>query len=333
MKVAVVGLGRWGPRLVTKLRSHVMVDAIYGYDSDTSVQVRMGGELHDVIIESNYRQIIENPEIGAVIIATPVATHFDLARQALEHDKHVLLEKPLTSSMEDARALVKLAASRDLRLMVDHITVYSGVARKLKELIMNDELGKILYFDAVRSNLGMLQYDVNVVWDLAIHEFAMLDYLLGEVPAAVTGVGSAHHGSQEEIAHATLFYRNGVVAHVHVSWISPIRIRRMVIGGTKNMIVFDDTLDAEKVKLYDSGVDVSTGHEAQRQDVTYRAIGCRTVEYTSSEPMLAMLDEFFRSITDHRDPLTDGLAGMRMVGILSAVEKSMRERGATISLD
>ncbi|UCD19643.1 MAG: Gfo/Idh/MocA family oxidoreductase [candidate division WOR-3 bacterium] len=333
MKVAVVGLGRWGRRLVSKIHSHGMVDAMYGCDNDTSVQRRMSRELHDVIIESDYRQIIQNPQIGAVIIATPVATHFDLARQALEHDKHVLLEKPLTSSMEDARALVKLAASRDLRLMVDHITVYSGVARKLKELIINDELGKILYFDAVRSNLGMLQYDVNVVWDLAIHEFAMLDYLLGELPVAVSGVGSAHHGPHEEIAHATLFYRNGAAAHVHVSWISPVRIRRMIIGGTKKMIVFDDTLDAEKVKLYDSGVGVSTGHEANRRDVTYRANGFRAVEYTSGEPMLAMLDEFFRSITEHRDPLTDGLAGMRMVGILSAVEKSMKDRGATISLD
>jgi predicted dehydrogenase len=333
MKVAVVGLGHWGPRLIPKLYDHALVDAVYGYDSDESARTKTTKELPDVIVASDYSSVLEDPGICAVIIATPVASHYDLARQALEHDKHVLLEKPLTNCIDDARMLVQLASSRDLRLMVDHITVYSGVVRRLKELITKDELGNVLYVDAVRSNLGMLQYDVNVVWDLATHEFAVLDYLMDDTPFAVSGVGFAYHGSREEVAYVTLYYKSGMAAHVHVSWISPVKTRRLIVGGTKKMILFDDTLSEEKVKLYDSGVDVAGIDNTKRPSVVYRSGGGQPVAYEENEPMVTMLEEFIRSIVDHRDPMTDGVAGVRMVRILTAVEKSMKNQGARIMLD
>jgi predicted dehydrogenase len=333
MKVAVIGLGRWGPRLIPKLFNHSLIDGVYGYDSDESIRARIAREFPDVIVAPDYGSILDDGRIGAVIVATPVASHYQLARQAMEHDKHVLLEKPLTSCINDARMLVDLASSRDLRFMVDHITVYSGVMRRLKELIAKKELGKILYFDAIRTNLGMLQYDVNVVWDLAIHEFAVLDYLMDEMPVAVTGVGSAYHGSQEEIAYVTMFFKGGIIAHVHVSWISPVRTRSLIIGGTKKMIVFDDTLSIEKLRLFDSGVDVSAAVESKMPSVVYRKSDARVIKYEQNEPMIAMLDEFFKSIVEHRDPMTDGVVGMRMVRILTAVEQSMEKQSARIVLD
>lgn len=333
MKVAVVGLGHWGPRLIPKLYDHMLVDAVYGYDSAESARARTAKELPDVNVVSDYSSILEDPAICAVIIATPVASHYDLARQALERDKHVLLEKPLTRCVDDARMLVELASNRDLRLMVDHITVYNGAVRRLKELITKDELGNILYADAIRSNLGMLQRDVNVVWDLAIHEFAVLDYLMNDTPFAVSGVGFAYHGPHEEIAYATLYYKGGIAAHVHVSWISPVKTRRLIVGGTKKMVLFDDTLSEEKVKLYDAGVDVRGIDDTKRPSFVYRSGGGETVAYEENEPMVAMLEEFIRSIVDHRDPMTGGEAGVRMVQILAAVEKSMKNHGARIMLD
>jgi len=333
MKVAVIGLGRWGPRLIPKLFNHPLIDGVYGYDSDQVMRAKIVREFPDVIVAADYSSILEEPGVDAVIVATPVSSHYELAKQAMEHDKHVLLEKPLTDRINDARMLVELASNRNLRFMVDHMTVYSGVARRLKEFIAKKELGKILYFDAIRSNLGMLQYDVNVVWDLAIHEFAVLDYLMDDMPVAVSGVGSAYHGSQEEIAYVTMFFKRGVIAHVHVSWLSPVKTRRLIIGGTRKMIVFDDTLSIEKLRLFDCGVDVSAAGESRRPSVVYRNLDARAIEYEQNEPMVAMLDEFFQSIVDHRDPMTDGVTGMRMVRILTAVEQSMKEQGVRIVLD
>lgn len=333
MKVAVIGLGRWGPRLIQKLSNHSHIDGIYGYDIDESKRDKITKEFPGVVVASEYRSILTNPAIEAVIVATPVASHYELAKQAMEHDKHVLLEKPLTNCIDDARVLVELASRRDVRLMVDHITVYSGAIRRLKEFIARDELGRILYFDAIRSNLGVLQFDVNVVWDLAIHEFAAFDYLMEEMPVSVSGIGFAYHGSQEEIADVTLVFRNGTAAHVHVSWISPLKTRRLVIGGTKKMIVFDDTLAVEKVRLYDSGVDMSKIGESKPPAVAYRNGRIETIAYEENEPMVAMLDEFVRSIVGRRAPMTDGMAGMRMVRILTAVERSMKGQGARIMLE
>lgn len=333
MKFAIVGLGHWGPRLIPKFLKHPRVEGMYCYDIDASRVAKVKGEFPEVIAASDYRSVLENETIDAVIVATPVASHFDIAKQALERKKHVLVEKPLASSAADAQMLVELASAHNLKLMVDHIMLYSSAVRKIKELIKNHILGEILFIDAVRANLGMFQSDVNVVWDLAIHEFAIIDHLLDKLPEAVTANGVAHYGLPEEIAYITLFFERGIIAHIHVSWLSPLKIRRLVLGARKKMLIFDDTSIDEKITLLDRGVEINTRSAINKSEIVYHDGAAQSVHSEGTEPLMAMADEFVKAIGDDVTPLTDGNAGLRMVRILEATEKSLKEQGARIRLD
>jgi predicted dehydrogenase len=333
MRFAIVGLGHWGPRLIPKFLRHPKVDGMYCYDVDGARIARVKEEFPNIKESSDYRSILENGDIDAVIVATPVASHFDLAKQALEHGKHVLVEKPLTNSVTDAQTLVELASARNLQLMVDHIMVYSAAVRKIKELIKNDIIGEVLYIDAVRANLGMFQSDVNVIWDLAIHEFAIIDYLLGEMPEAIAANGVAHYGMPEEVAYITLFFGKGIIAHIHVSWLSPLKIRKLVLSARKKMLIFDDTSLDEKIRLFDRGVEISTSPDASKPEIVYHDGATQVVQSETAEPLMAMVDQFVKAIDEDVTPLTDGNAGLRMVRILEAAEKSLKEQGARIRLD
>lgn len=330
MKVALIGLGNWGPRLIPKLLEHPGIDRVYGHDKDEAKSTKANREFPQLTVVSRYDEILQNPEITAVIIATPAASHYLLARRALESGKHVLVEKPLTDAVADASELVELARQSDLRFMVDHITVYSGPVQALRSIIDTNELGELLYFDAVRANLGMLQPDVNVVWDLGIHEFAVLGYLIGEQPVAVSGVGSSRYGKQEEIAYITLYFENELIAHVHVSWISPIRMRRLIVGGRKKMVVFDDVQAQEKLKIFDSGIDLSDNEHSAHQVISYRRGDAKTLEYDETEPLALMIETFVNSIKYGHEPLTSGESGLRMVRVLAAVEKSLKSNGRIV---
>jgi predicted dehydrogenase len=333
MKFAIVGLGHWGPMLIPKFLKHPKVGGMYCYDIDESRSAKVVKEFPEVVVASDYRSILENEDVNAIIVATPVASHFDIAKQALEHGKHVFVEKPLTNSITDAQTLVELASARNLKLMVDHITIYSGAVRKIKELISKKDIGDILYVDTVRANLGMFQSDVNVVWDLAIHEFAIIDYLLDEMPRAVTGIGVAHYGMVEEMAYVTLFFEKGIIAHIHVSWLSPVKIRRLILGGRKKMLLFDDTSLDEKIRLFDRGVEMSAGPGASRREIMYHDGATQVIQHESAEPLVVVVDEFVKAIDEDVTPLTDGKAGLRMVRILDAAEKSLKQQGARIRLD
>jgi predicted dehydrogenase len=333
MKVALIGLGHWGSRLIPRLLDHARIETVYAQDIDDARRSEIAERFPEACVLSDLREVLRNPAIDAVVIATPVSSHYPVAKQALEHDKHVLMEKPLTNSVNDALGLVRLAKKRDLKLMVDHITVYSGAVAKLKNLVDSKELGKILYFDAVRSNLGMIQTDVNVVWDLAIHDFAVLDRLVGDLPFAVSAVGSAHYGMQEEIAHITLYFENDLIAHVHVSWISPVKTRRLVIGGDRKMVVFDDTSKDEKLFLFDSGVDVHCGEGGTSTVVSYRSGVPQSLAYDQTEPLTVVLDTFVSAVEQGVAPLTCGEAGLRLVKILAAADRSMKQKGAIVPLD
>ncbi|MBE0432196.1 Gfo/Idh/MocA family oxidoreductase [candidate division WOR-3 bacterium] len=331
MKVALVGMGRWGSRLIPKLLNNPRIAGVVGYDTDASRRAAIAQDFSGVAVVRDCDSIYK--EVDAVVIATPVASHYDLARQALESGKHVLLEKPLTSRLEDASHLVQIARERGLTLMVDHITAYSGFVRKIKELITAREMGTVLYVDAVRANLGMLQRDVNVAWDLAVHEFALLDHLLGEMPRAVSGIGAAYHGKQEEIAYIALFYGNGIIAHVNVSWLSPVKIRRLVIGGTDQTVIYDDTAATDKLIVSTAGIEVSRDRDSVIPRIAYRQGSARVIVLGQDEPLVSMLDEFIGSIEEHRAPMTDGEAGWRTVKVLTAVERSIQQHGVRIPLD
>jgi predicted dehydrogenase len=333
MKIALIGLGHWGPRLIPTLLKHPGIDTVYGHDTDAARNLKISREFPQVTVVSKYDEILNDGEVQAVIVATPAASHFLLARRALEYGKHVLVEKPLTDAVAEATELVDLASRNDLRLMVDHITVYSGPVRALRGIIDANEPGELLYFNAVRANLGMLQLDVNVVWDLGIHEFAVLDYLIGEQPVAVSGVGLSQYGKREEIAYVTLYFENNLVAHVHVSWLSPIKMRRLIIGGRKKMVVFDDTRPQDKLEIFDSGVDVSYNEPSAHPVISYRRGVAKVLEYDKTEPLALMIDTFVSSIKDGSEPLTNGASGLRMVRILAAVEKSLKNKGRIIPID
>lgn len=325
MKVALVGMGRWGSRLIPKLLDNPRITGMVGYDPLETSRAAVARQFPDLPLIRDPERLYD--EVDAAVIAAPVAAHYGLAREALERGKHVLLEKPLTMCLEEANQLVELARARGLTLMVDHITVYGGFARAIKELIAAPDMGRLTYIDAVRANLGMLQPDVNVVWDLAVHEFAFLDYVLGEMPVAASAVGAAYHGEKEEIAYITLFYGQGVIAHIGVSWLSPFKVRRLVIGGTGQTIVHDDTAATDRLLVSSAGIDASGPR------VEYCPGRARAVDVARGEPMVLMIDEFIDSVEQGRPALTDGSAGWRTVKVLTAVDASIRRRGAPVALD
>jgi predicted dehydrogenase len=332
MNIALIGLGRWGTRFIPKLIENESFENIYCFDSDKMRMASVSEEFPLIKVLTDYETVVASTDIDAVFITTPVASHYPLAKCALEHGKHVFVEKPLTDRRTDAEHLVELAEQRDLKLMVDHITVYSGAARSLRKVIASGSMGRPLFLNATRAGLGIIQQDVSVVWDLAVHEFALIDYLFGAMPCAVSATGSAFYGHLEEIANAALFFESGLVAHVHVSWLSPLKIRRLMICGTEKMLLFDDTFDDNKLMLFDRRVEKSRIASGSNPVFTYHNGDGKAVSYDCNEPLVAVINEFVRSIDEEREPLTSGSVGLRIIKILEAVEKSIKQQGAKVEL-
>ena len=332
MQVAVVGIGYWGPNVVRNFVKHPSVSNVFCYDIDEKRTAFVCKEFPKVTSASSYDKILKDSAIDAVALATPVATHFDLAKKALEHEKHVFIEKPFTSSVKDAKILIDIAQKKGLKLMVDHIFAYNGAVRKIKEVIDSGEIGEIMYFDAVRINLGLFQHDVNVVWDLAPHDLSIMDYLLTEKPRAVSAVGISHFQSFEDIAYLTLLFNNDCIAHLHVNWLSPVKVRTIIIGGTQKMIFFDGMETTEKIKVYNKGVDVTTKEGIYKTLIQYRTGDIRIPQFDTSEPLANAVADFIESIEKNRNPLTDGNAGLNVVKILEAAQKSIKSDGVIVSL-
>lgn len=316
IKVAIIGVGHWGPNLLRNFLKHSAVDKVYCYDTDKKKMESVHQKYPMVETVAHYHDILNNSSIDVVVVATPVTSHFDLAKQALQHGKHVLVEKPLTSTPDDGVTLVNLARDKELKLMVDHISVYNGAIRKIKEIIDSGELGEIMYFDAARTSQGLTRSDVNVMWDLAIHDLSILDFLLVIKPKAVSAVGISHFNELEDIAYMTLFFDNDCIAHVHVNWLSPIKVRKILICGTKKMIVFDDIEASSKIKVYNKS---GTG-------------AVDAPEYDTTEPLASVTNEFVHAIEKDRKPLTNGDVGLKIVEMLAAAERSIKNSGAVVEL-
>ena len=257
--IGVIGYGYWGPNLVRNFADTPGARVVAVSDLREDRLAQLQARYPAIGTTSDYRDIIANPLIDAVVIATPVSTHFELALQALQAGKHVLVEKPLVATVEQGLRLRDEAARRQRVLMVDHTFVYTGAVRKIKEIVSEGLLGPVYYYDSVRINLGLYQRDINVLWDLAVHDLAIMDHVLEARPSAVSAVGVAHVGEQEDIAYLTCLFENNIIAHIHVSWLAPVKVRRTLIGGARQMIVYDDLEPSEKVKVYDRGVITSTG--------------------------------------------------------------------------
>lgn len=271
IRVAVVGFGYWGPNLVRNFfgRNDCVVVAIV--DSSPEKLQKAGKLYPNIRMTTSYDEILNDTSVDAVIIALPVSFHYDFAKKALENGKHVLVEKPMTDSKEKAVALHELALKKKKIIMVDHTYLYTDPVKKIRKIVTDGEIGEIQYFDSVRINLGLFQHDVNVIWDLAPHDISMLAYLINEKPHSITASGISHNNNGiENIAYMTLFYTSNKIAHFSVSWTSPVKIRKILIGGTKKMVVFDDLESTEKLKIYDTGYKLTSKEDEHRILVDYR---------------------------------------------------------------
>lgn len=334
IKFGVVGYGYWGPNLVRNLFEvpETMVVAVCDAREDRLKQV--ASRYPSVELLTDYQQMLDNPEIDAIAIATPVSTHYDLAMRALCSGKHVMVEKPMTSSTEQALRLIDEADRRRLVLIVDHTFVYTGAVRKIKQMLDSGKLGEIYYYDSTRINLGLFQRDVDVLWDLAVHDLAIMNYLLPMTPCAVAATGINHvSGGTENLAYLTLFFQENVIAHINVNWLSPVKVRRTLIGGSKQMIVYDDMEPSEKVKVYDKGITLGAGTESlYKALIGYRSGDMYAPQLDVSEALKVEIQHFVECIHNGSEPTTGSHAGLQVVRLLESASYSMKHRGKLVEL-
>jgi len=334
IRVGVIGYGYWGPNLVRNFMGAQGSGVVAVCDLREERLSPLRKIYPTLRTFNNPDELIQDRQVEAVVIATPVSSHFELAMAALRAGKHVLVEKPLASNSDKARKLIDEAGARKLVLMVDHTFVYTEAVRKIRELITSNALGQIYYYDAVRVNLGLFQHDVNVIWDLAIHDLSIMDYVLPSRPVAVSATGISHvPGQPENVAYITLFFPDTQIAHVHVNWLTPVKVRHTLIGGSEKMILYDDLEPSEKVKVYDKGITVTPGPEAVYQMlVNYRSGDMWAPRLDNTEALHAEALHFIDCVENSRQPETDGQAGLRMVSIMEAAERSLRGRGELVEI-
>jgi predicted dehydrogenase len=333
MKVAVIGAGYWGPNLIRNFLSQDEVENIIACDRDENRLAKMQKTFHGIEISTDYEDVIKRADVEIVAIATPVSLHYEIAKKSLLAGKHCWIEKPMTVNVAEAEELIELAARHKLKIFVDHTFIYTGAVRKMKEIITSGRLGELYYFDSVRVNLGLFQHDVNVIWDLAPHDLSIMDYLLESKPLAVSATGSCHVGNDlEDIAYLTIQFENNLIAHFHVNWLAPVKIRKTLIGGTKSMIVYDDTEASEKLKIYDKGIEVTTREGVYDTLVQYRTGDMLSPKIEQTEALNLAAAHFIDCIKNDKKPLTDGVSGLNVVRILEASELSIKNQGKLITL-
>jgi predicted dehydrogenase len=334
INIGIIGYGYWGPNLVRNFAETPGARVAAVADLDGEKLAIVNRRFPSVTTTTDYRELLRDPDIDAIAVATPVGTHFELGMAALQAGKHLWLEKPMTESVRQARQLVDEAESRQLVLLVDHTFIYTGAVAKMAELIKSSELGRIYYYDSIRVNLGLFQRDVSVISDLAVHDFSILDHLLAEHPVAVSASGTNHFpGTPENLAYVTLFYESGTIAHANVSWLAPVKVRQILVGGSKRMITYDDLEPSEKIKVYDKGVEFTD----DPQKIQEMRVGYRTGDMWA--PKLAVTEalgveglHFVDCIENGKVPKTDGHLGLRVVELIEAANKSMRSKGETVYL-
>lgn len=334
LKIGVIGYGYWGPNLVRNFMEAPGSTVVAVCDVRPERLKQLKIRYPSIKTCANPQQLFDDAEIEAIAIVTPVTSHFELALAALYAGKHVLVEKPLAANSEQALQLIEEAASRKRILMVDHTFVYTGAVRKIRELITENELGEIYYYDAVRVNLGLFQHDVNVIWDLAIHDLSIMDYVLPSRAVAVSATGISNlPGQPENVAYITLFFANPQIAHVHVNWLTPVKVRHTLIGGSDKMILYDDLEPSEKVKIYDKGVLVSQSPEdVYEMLVSYRSGDMWAPRLDTTEALYTEALHFIDCVQHNKQPITDGQAGLRLVRIVEAAEHSLRARGKLVEI-
>jgi len=335
INVGLIGYGYWGPNLARNLAETDGVRVAAIAEARPERRDAAARRHPGVFLCGDAMSLMARDDVEAVVIATPLNTHYALAKAAIERGKHVLVEKPLAPSRAEAESLADLADSRGVRLMVDHTFVYTGAVRTMRELVDSGRLGDLLYLDSVRVNLGLFQQDTNVIWDLAAHDLSIMDYLIDARPVAISADGTAVAGfDRENVAYITVHFDNGFLAHFHVNWLAPVKIRQMLLGGRQRMLVYDDTDPSEKIRVYDKGVDFDVRDDQTRRQilVSYRTGDMHAPKLDRREALALVVQEFADAIGQGRAPLTDAAAGIRVVALLEAADRSLRAQGQRIRM-
>ena len=332
VRVGVIGYGYWGPNIVRNLSALDRCDVVSVCDRDVKALKRAQKAYPSVHPTTDFDDVLASTDIDAVAIVTPVWTHFELSKKALENGKHVFVEKPFTSTSAQAEQLIELASRRNLRIMVDHTFVFSGAVRKIRELVENGTLGQLYYFDSTRVNLGLFQHDVSVVWDLAPHDLSIMDYIIDQQPEAVVATGGNHVNTLADMAFITVYFPGTITAHINVNWLSPVKVRTTLVGGRDKMLVWNDLEPDEKIKVYDKGVDLTSGQSVYELLVSYRSGDVWSPKVDATEALALELGYFVDCILGNQNPSNDGEAGLRVVRLLEAAEQSLKSRGRIVAV-
>jgi predicted dehydrogenase len=332
VKFGVIGYGYWGPNVVRNLDQLDQVDVLQVCDLSASARQRAQKAFPELEVTADPSALLSSPDIDAIAVVTPVWTHFEIAKTALENGKHVFVEKPFTSNSAQAQELIELAEKKNLKIMVDHTFLFTGAVRKIRQLLEEDTLGRLYYYDSTRVNLGLFQHDVNVIWDLAPHDLSIMDHLIQQRPEAIVATGQTHLNGHEDIAFITLYFPDKIIAHINVNWLSPVKMRTTLIGGEKKMLVWNDLTTDEQVRVYDKGVSVSSREGVYNLLVNYRSGDMWAPRLERAEALTHELSYFVDCIINNRTPMNDGHAGMRVVKMLEASSQSLRQRGALVYL-
>lgn len=336
IKMAVIGCGYWGPNLIRNAISSTETELLWVCDKDSQRLEKVVRPYPGVQTTNELGVLLEDERLDGVAIATPVNTHYAIVKACLENGKHVLIEKPLAASVEEGEELVAIAEKKNLRLMCDHTFCYTGAVRKIKDIVQIGALGTLLYFDSVRINLGLFQKDINVIWDLAPHDLSILDFLVDIPPLSVSAHGVSHSNNGiENVAYVSLHYERPFISHFHVNWLSPVKIRSTIIGGTEKMLVWNDMDPAEKIKIYDKGIEIREDDSEDKRQllISYRSGDMFAPKFDQTEALSLVIKEFADCIREQRPALTDGRAGLRVLKILDATSRSIKADGANVRVN
>lgn len=341
INAGVIGFGYWGPNIVRNFNNLDEARVVAICDCSQTALNRARKSYPNIKTTKDWKEIVTLKEIDVIAVITPVSTHYELAKKALQNGKHVFVEKPFTARVAQAEDLIELAEKKNLKLMVDHTFLFTGAVKKIKELIDKDVLGSLYYYDSMRVNLGLFQHDINVVWDLAPHDLSIMDYLVREKPIAIASSGKAHFGNgkennngngKEDIAYITVYFNNNMIAHFNVNWLSPVKVRMTLIGGEKKMLVWNDLVADEKVRIYDKGVDVKNAEGVYNLLVSYRSGDMWAPRVEQIEALKLEAEYFVQCILNDETPVNDGHAGLRLVRMLEATDESLKNNGRLVKL-
>jgi len=332
LRVGVIGYGYWGPNIVRNFQGHEKADVVAVCDKNSQSLARVRRAHPEVPVTSDQMEVLTSTQVDVVAVVTPVWTHFELAKLALENGKHVFVEKPFTSTTAQAEQLIELAERKNLKIMVDHTFLFTGAVKRIKQFVDDGTLGSLYYYDSTRVNLGLFQHDCNVIWDLAPHDLSIMDHLIMSKPEAIVATGANHLNGHADVAFLTIYYPNNLIAHINVNWLSPVKVRTTLLGGEKKMLVWNDLEADEKIRLYDRGVQMMSGEAVYQQLVSYRTgdMWCPNIEQI--EALKVEASYFIDCIRNNKRPFNDGEAGLRIVRMLEAADESLKLRGKVVKV-